>query len=350
MHKYLVALSLVVPLGVSASFERDLYYGLRNDPQVQELQEFLTEQGVYTGPITGNFFSLTLQAVKNFQTQELISPVSGYFGPISRGKANGILATKGVNIGSVTTEEGTITTVPSSSPKTTDDVVASLMAQIALLQQQLTAFKDQQTKLDAQQQTLSQQATILGTIQQEQVKQTAALEQVKVNTTPAPVPVPQPAPVLPPTLPVEKSVGIVNVQGCAIHSDGKTIEACFIRAYYTERTGEGTQVKDTRKSATITISAPTGTFAASSTTDGNPLTTDTIMVSIYEGTFPVASFMYYPAVDQIQNEISKGCLQGGYCGQIITYRIHLPLTVSANGATSDLSFTSSHHYPYPVSQ
>jgi len=70
MTKYII-LSLLFPLIASASFDRDLFYGLRQDPQVTELQEFLTTQGVYSGPVTGNFFSLTLKAVKDFQTANL---------------------------------------------------------------------------------------------------------------------------------------------------------------------------------------------------------------------------------------------------------------------------------------
>ena len=73
-------------------FSNNLYYGLTNNPDVLQLQEFLTTQSVYNGPITGNFYSLTLAAVKAFQKAETITPVSGYFGPISRNTANTILA------------------------------------------------------------------------------------------------------------------------------------------------------------------------------------------------------------------------------------------------------------------
>ena len=79
---------------VSASFEKDLYYGMLGNSQVKELQEFLTDQGLYSGPITGNFFSLTLSAVKKFQTAKSISPQFGYFGPLSRRKANAAISVK----------------------------------------------------------------------------------------------------------------------------------------------------------------------------------------------------------------------------------------------------------------
>ena len=57
---------LVLPLIAFASFSRDLQYGSTGS-DVTELQEFLTVQGNYSGPITGNFYSLTRQAVVKFQ-------------------------------------------------------------------------------------------------------------------------------------------------------------------------------------------------------------------------------------------------------------------------------------------
>lgn len=73
-------------------FEKDLYFGIKNDPEVTRLQQFLTEQSFYNGPVTGNFFSLTLNAVKKFQENSGISPVKGYFGSKSREVANRILS------------------------------------------------------------------------------------------------------------------------------------------------------------------------------------------------------------------------------------------------------------------
>lgn len=80
---------LFLPSIVSAQFTRDLYFGLRNDPEVVRLQEFLRGLGHFTYPeSTGNFFLLTLQAVQGFQASYNISPVSGFFGPRSRAVAN----------------------------------------------------------------------------------------------------------------------------------------------------------------------------------------------------------------------------------------------------------------------
>ena len=86
----LISLNLFIPIVVSAAFGRDLYFGLSGDPEVTKLQEFLRGQGVYSGPITGGFFSLTREGVKKFQTKEGINPAAGYFGPLTRGKANSL--------------------------------------------------------------------------------------------------------------------------------------------------------------------------------------------------------------------------------------------------------------------
>lgn len=74
----------------AATFETNLKYGAKGD-EVTQIQEFLTDVGVYKGPITGNFYSLTLAGVKKFQALKGIVPVSGYWGSITRGVANNIL-------------------------------------------------------------------------------------------------------------------------------------------------------------------------------------------------------------------------------------------------------------------
>ncbi len=78
----------------ATGFERDLYYGLKGDPEVLRLQKFLGDEGVYAGPVTGNFFSLTREGVRKFQTALAIAPASGYFGPKTRAAANAKLAVR----------------------------------------------------------------------------------------------------------------------------------------------------------------------------------------------------------------------------------------------------------------
>ncbi len=180
MKKYLILSFVFFPLITSASFDSDLYYGLRKNPQVQELQEFLTDQGLYSGPITGNFFALTLKAIKSFQTVQSITP-TGYFGPITRGKANAMLASAGITPQGVMNESGTTTNPAITMPKTNDDVVAKLTEQIKLLQDQLTQLQKNQDTLQS--------------IQTQQQAQTSTLEAIQQNTTPplpAPTPVPSP--------------------------------------------------------------------------------------------------------------------------------------------------------------
>lgn len=107
-----IGVLFVLPLIVSAQtvgFTSNLSYGSTGS-EVSQLQEFLITQGVLASQYdTGNFYSLTLQAVKTFQTKEGIVPVSGFVGPITRGVINTILASE------VPISEGTAST---STPPT----------------------------------------------------------------------------------------------------------------------------------------------------------------------------------------------------------------------------------------
>ena len=82
--------------------ENNLYFGLRNNFEVRCLQEFLKDQGpeIYPeGLVTGNFFSLTRQAVIRFQEKyalEILAPLglkkgTGYVGEMTRAKINQLL-------------------------------------------------------------------------------------------------------------------------------------------------------------------------------------------------------------------------------------------------------------------
>jgi hypothetical protein len=99
MKKYLIVLLIflfLVAIAVfadTANFSNNLYYGLTNNTDVSALQEFLTTQNDYSGPISGNFFSLTLAGVKKFQAANNL-PQSGYFGVLSRGVANNLLTSE----------------------------------------------------------------------------------------------------------------------------------------------------------------------------------------------------------------------------------------------------------------
>jgi len=72
-----------------AIFSRNLYFGLRNNDEVKLLQKILTQAGVYNGPITGNFLTLTREAVKKFQAKYGIA-TTGFVGPLTRAKLNSL--------------------------------------------------------------------------------------------------------------------------------------------------------------------------------------------------------------------------------------------------------------------
>lgn len=111
MKKLFIFVLLVLPSVSLASFDINLKYGAKGDA-VLELQEFLTDQGVYSGPITGNFYSLTRTAVKKFQTLYGIEPAAGYFGPLTRVKANKLLSKEAVEENSQEIKETNTTTPP----------------------------------------------------------------------------------------------------------------------------------------------------------------------------------------------------------------------------------------------
>lgn len=92
MKKIIVALALLfVPLVASASIDANLYYGIHNKPSVLELQEFLIDKGYMAAPATGNFYSLTLGAVKRYQASVGVIQ-SGYVGTLTRASINKELA------------------------------------------------------------------------------------------------------------------------------------------------------------------------------------------------------------------------------------------------------------------
>ena len=86
-----------------SSFTQDLSFGMRNNFAVSCLQEFLKNQGpgIYPeGIVSGNFFSLTEQAVIRFQEKyanDVLLPLdlekgTGYVGALTRAKINSLLS------------------------------------------------------------------------------------------------------------------------------------------------------------------------------------------------------------------------------------------------------------------
>ena len=127
------------------TFNNNLYYGLRGNTDVTQLQEFLTTQGIYSGRVSGNFFSLTLAAVEQFQTSQGITPAAGYFGPLTRTKANAIIDqqiqasnNQALVETSSTSPMPTTTNNNANSPQTE---LQALMQELALMEQQLQAMQ-----------------------------------------------------------------------------------------------------------------------------------------------------------------------------------------------------------------
>ena len=75
------------PPPLVTTFINNLYYGMQSNSEVLALQKLLTAQGLYSGPLTGNFYNLTLAAVKSFQAKYNIL-TSGFVGPLTRAKLN----------------------------------------------------------------------------------------------------------------------------------------------------------------------------------------------------------------------------------------------------------------------
>ncbi|MEK7560900.1 MAG: peptidoglycan-binding domain-containing protein [Patescibacteria group bacterium] len=119
---------LCAPVLVFASFDRNLYFGMTNDPDVRTLQEFLQEQMVYEGPVTGNFLTLTRDGVRRFQEREEITPASGYFGPVTRAHTNALMHENGEVLVDAQAEERVAT-------------IAFLRGRIAELERQIVELR-----------------------------------------------------------------------------------------------------------------------------------------------------------------------------------------------------------------
>lgn len=68
-------------------FNKDLRYGMVKNEEVKRMQEFLRNEGLYTGPITGNYYALTRDAVRKYQKNNGIK-VTGLFDKVTRSKVN----------------------------------------------------------------------------------------------------------------------------------------------------------------------------------------------------------------------------------------------------------------------
>lgn len=76
--------AFLTPTLCKAAFDVNLGYGAKNNEDVKEVQEFLKDQKLYFGPVTGNYFSLTRSAVIRFQQKNKIKPANGQFTTTTR--------------------------------------------------------------------------------------------------------------------------------------------------------------------------------------------------------------------------------------------------------------------------
>jgi hypothetical protein len=130
-----------VPLTTAASiapaFTEQLLLGATST-QVTELQQLLTSEGDYSGPVTGYYGSLTKTAVIKFQAAHKI-PQLGIVGPSTRTALNAILSS-GTATG-VTTTSSTVSTAATTS--STSSVITQIRAQIQSLQTELTQLESE---------------------------------------------------------------------------------------------------------------------------------------------------------------------------------------------------------------
>lgn len=143
--KIFILLALIFP-SLGLAFESDLKYG-SSGPEVAELQEFLTDKGFYSGPITGSFYSLTRSAVIKFQGAYNITPMYGYFGPMTRGKANEILQVFNSNEQKQEIQEQGRVSDPFQYNPINDlqDQLDALLLQVQLQTEQIKNQKQQET-------------------------------------------------------------------------------------------------------------------------------------------------------------------------------------------------------------
>ncbi|MFA7653451.1 MAG: peptidoglycan-binding domain-containing protein [Candidatus Magasanikbacteria bacterium] len=77
----------------SPYFNRNLWFGMRKSAEVSKAQQFLQNQGLYDGPISGNYYLQTMSAVRKFQIKEKIKPATGLWGAKTREVANRMIGT-----------------------------------------------------------------------------------------------------------------------------------------------------------------------------------------------------------------------------------------------------------------
>lgn len=164
------------------AFNKNLYFGLKNDADVSNLQEFLKSQEYYAGPISGNYFLLTMEAVKKFQKANNINS-TGYFGLKTRTAANKILETivSGSGYEEKSATETSAQSLPVSSTTTTAPVSTPTIIPSVAATQIMTAASTVSV-------ATTTPVTVSGTTSQTQTSATASSTAI-VTLTASPNPV-----------------------------------------------------------------------------------------------------------------------------------------------------------------
>ncbi|MBI4134751.1 MAG: peptidoglycan-binding protein [Candidatus Sungbacteria bacterium] len=120
---------------------KSIAYGTRNSEEVKLLQELLKKDGIFDGEATGNFLSVTREAVRRFQAKHGISAI-GLVGPQTIAKLNEVVSGNA----SPANTPPPVTPSPSAS-ETAAAVTASLRvgsrgSQVTLLQKILASDPD----------------------------------------------------------------------------------------------------------------------------------------------------------------------------------------------------------------
>ena len=174
------------------TFTKSLYFGMQNDSEATQLQEFLADEELYSGPITGNVFSLTVRSIKKFQEREGISP-TGYFGALTRARANELLAGQIKGSRDEALKETGTSTLLVEKPKAASDIVLTLQAQLQALLRQVELLRQQASQPAKQAEVIQPQNTTTQQIQQS-TQQTQTIQSTGTNLQPV-VTTPQEFPV-----------------------------------------------------------------------------------------------------------------------------------------------------------
>src|SRR5581483_1382028 len=112
--KELILLAILLPAISLADITANLKYGSQGT-QVVELQEFLIEKGFLLTKASGYFFSLTRNAVEQFQ-ESVGLPNTGYVGVLTRGQINSAIAMENASSTEAEIAETGTTTPPVIEP------------------------------------------------------------------------------------------------------------------------------------------------------------------------------------------------------------------------------------------